>query len=137
MSHPHSYSVTQCCHLNDSVHDLVVYWKYLPWKYKQNIKHLLELDSEKQFREQWLDMGLCKQTLFSRLPIQVLAVPNIFTMNIMHLSALNNPDLFMKLFTGKLDMYEPDDQGTWDWAIFYKDNRLWNAHGLTVPPHNG
>ena len=78
-------------------------------------------------------MGLCKQTLFSGLPVLVLAVPSIFTMDIMHLSALNDPDLFMKLFTGKLDVYEPDDWDTWDWAIFYKDNRLWNAHGSTVP----
>jgi hypothetical protein len=22
----------------------------------------------------------------------------------------------MKLFTGKLDVYEPDDQETWDWC---------------------
>jgi hypothetical protein len=44
-------------------------------------------------------------------------------MDIMHLAALNDPDLFMKLFTGKLDVYELNDWDTWDWAIFYKDNR--------------
>src|SRR6201996_7798528 len=133
MSRPHDYSVTQCCHADISVHDLALYRKRLPWKYNQNIKHLLESESEKQFRERRLDMGLCKQTLFSGLLVLVLAVPSIFTMDIMHLSALNDPDLFMKLFTGKLDVYEPDDRDTWDWAIFYKDNRLWNAHGSTVP----
>ena len=50
----------------------------------------------------------------------------------MHLTTLNDPDLFLKLFTGKLDVYEPDDRSTWDWAVFYKNNALWNAHGETV-----
>jgi hypothetical protein len=54
-------------------------------------------------------------------------------MDIMHLSALNDPDLFMKLFTGKLDVYKPDDWDTWDWAVFYKKNTFWSAHGSTVP----
>ena len=36
MSRPHSYSVTQCCHPDVSVHNLAVYRKHLPWKYKQN-----------------------------------------------------------------------------------------------------
>ena len=82
--------------------------------------------------ERQLEFGLCKQTLFSGLPVQVLPVPSIFTMDIMHLSVLNDPDLFMKLFTGKLDVYEPDNRDTWDWAIFYKNTVLWNAHGSTV-----
>jgi hypothetical protein len=53
-------------------------------------------------------------------------------MDIMHLSVLNNPDLFIKLFTGKLDFYEPDDRASWDWAIFYHKPTLWSAHGKTV-----
>ncbi|KAH8978597.1 hypothetical protein EDB86DRAFT_3090340 [Lactarius hatsudake] len=54
-------------------------------------------------------------------------------MDIMHLTTLNDPDLFIKLFTGKIDVYEPDDRSTWDWAVFHGNNRLWNAHGETVP----
>lgn len=53
-------------------------------------------------------------------------------MDIMHLSVLNDPELFVKLFTGRLDVYDPDDWATWDWAIFYKNTRLWNAHGDSV-----
>ena len=132
MKLPHAYSVNNCCHVDVSVNDLSLYRKNLPWKYEQNIKHLLGSDSEKQFRERRLEFGLCKQTLFSGLPVQVLPVPSIFTMDIMHLSVLNDPDLFMKLFTGKLDVYEPDNRDTWDWAIFYKNTALWNAHGSTV-----
>ena len=40
-----------------------------------------------------LEVGLCKQTLFSGLPCQPLPVPNIFTMDIMHLMVLNDPDV--------------------------------------------
>ena len=53
-------------------------------------------------------------------------------MDLMHLSVLNDPDLFVKLFTGKLNCFQPDDQSTWDWAVFYQNQDLWNVHGETV-----
>ena len=42
------------------------------------------------------------------------------------------PDLFIKLFTGKINVYELDDKSTWDWVVFYKNDVLWKAHGGTV-----
>ena len=104
----------------------------LPGKYSDNIKCFLASDTQKTFQERRLEFGLCKQTLFSRLLCQLLSVLSIFTMDIMHLSVLNNPDLFMKLFTGKLDVFKPDNQATWDWAVFYKNNVLWSVQGETV-----
>jgi hypothetical protein len=65
------------------------------------------------YRNLHLALGLCKQTIFSGLPCQPLPVPSLFTMDIMHLSVLNDPNLFVKLFTGKLDVYEPDDREDW------------------------
>ena len=53
-------------------------------------------------------------------------------MDLMHLSILNDPNLFLKLFTGKIDCYEPDDWSMWDWAIFYRNSAVWNAHSETV-----
>ena len=50
-------------------------------------------------------------------------------MDIMHLSVLNDPNLLLKLFLGKLDVYDPDNREKWDWAIFYQKPALWNAHG--------
>ena len=50
----------------------------------------------------------------------------------MHLTVLNDPDLFLKLFTGRLNVYKPDDRSTWDWVVFYKNDALWKAHGETV-----
>ena len=41
-------------------------------------------------------------------------------------------DLFVKLFTRKLNCYEPDNWSTWDWAVFYQNQDLWNMHSETV-----
>ena len=53
-------------------------------------------------------------------------------MDIMHLTTLNDLDLLLKLFTGKFNIYTPDDQSTWDCAVFYHNTPLWNAHGETI-----
>ena len=53
-------------------------------------------------------------------------------MDIMHLLVLNDLDLFIKIFTGKLDVYEPNNRASWDWAIFYCQAKLWSTHGETV-----
>ena len=132
MNLPRNCTVPECSHADVSLDDLVSYRSALPVKYNDNVKYLLDSNAQKTFRERRLEVGLCKQTLFTGLPRQVLPVPSIFTMDIMHLSVLNDPDLFLKLFTGKLDVYDPDDRDTWDWAIFYKNTPLWNAHGSTV-----
>ena len=59
-------------------------------------------------------------------------MPSVFALDIMHLTVLNDPDLLLKLFTGKLDICEPDRRETWDWAVFYQKPALWKAHGETV-----
>ena len=71
--------------------------------------------------------------LYSGLPCQPLPDLSLFTMDIMHLSILDDPDLFIKLLTGKLNVYEPDNRAEWDWAIFYCRPKLWSAHGETIP----
>lgn len=132
MRTPLNYDVDGCCHPDVTCHDLDDYRVDLPRKYKQNLKFLLDAKSQAEFRTRRLEVGICKQTLFNGLPLQPIPVPSVFTMDIMHLTVLNEPDLFLKLFTGKLDVYEPDDHDTWDWAVFYKNNALWTSHGETV-----
>jgi hypothetical protein len=132
MTRPNDYDVAGCTHPDVCTEDLGVYRSELPRKYRQNLEYLLSATTQGDYRARRLAVGLCKQALFSGLPRQPLPVPSMFTMDIMHLTALNDPDLVLKLFTGKLDVFEPDDRSTWDWAIFYKNNALWNAHGETV-----
>jgi hypothetical protein len=132
MNCPSNYNVNGCCHPDISDDDLEKFQTGLPGKYKQNLDLLLAMKTQTDYKTMRLALGLCKQTLFSGLPCQPLPVPSLFTMDIMHLSVLNEPDLFMKLFTGKLDVYEPDDRDNWDWAIFYRKPTLWSVHGETI-----
>jgi hypothetical protein len=67
--------------------------------------------------------------LFSGL--MTLGIPNIFMMDLMHLSVLNDPDLFLELWQGTIKHYPPDDVSTWDWAVL-KDQKCWKAHGDTI-----
>jgi len=119
MKCPDNYAVANCVYPDVTDTDLEAFRIHLPLKYSQNITFLLRAQSQADYRQRRLDLGLCKQTLFSTLPLQPFPVPTNFTMDIMHLLVLNHPDLFMKLFTGKLDVYEPDNREDWDWAIFY------------------
>jgi hypothetical protein len=132
MNRPYDYNVEGCCHPDITDSDLDIYRSNLPRKYRENLDFLLASRTQGEFRSRRLAVGLCKQTIFSGLPRQLLAVPNVSMMDIMHLSVLNDPDLFIKLFTGKIDVYKPDDRTTWDWAVFYQNTALWNAHGETV-----
>ena len=132
MRAPVEYDVPGCCHLNVTEADLEVYCNNLPHKYLRNLSYLLGANTLADYRIRRLDVGLCKQTLFSGLPCQLVSVPSVFTMDIVHLTVLNEPDLFLKLFTGKLDVGDGDDREAWDWAVFYQNTPLWNAHGVTV-----
>ncbi len=132
MKVPLDYDIVGCCHPDVTDADLSVYRSDLPHKYSRNLSYLLEAKTLAEYRTRRLEVGLCKQTLFSGLPYQPISVPSVFTMDIMHLTVLNEPDLFLKLFTGKLDVGDSDDRETWDWAVFYKNTPLWNMHGDTV-----
>ena len=132
MALPHSYDIPGCSHPDISAGDLHSYRSDLPRKYTENLGHLLAARTQAEYRARRLQVGLCKQTLFYGLPHQPLPVPSVFTMDIMHLTVLNDPDLLLKLFLGKLDVYDPDDRENWDWAVFYRNPALWSAHGETV-----
>ena len=133
MNCPLDYAVDGCCHPDISDDNLRKFQEDLPGKYKENLQCLLGASTQANYKTLCLALGICKPTIFSGLPCQPLPVLSLFTMDIMHLSVLNDPNLFIKLLTGKLDVYEPDDRADWDWAIFYHRPRLWSAHGETVP----
>jgi hypothetical protein len=109
MHQPHNYAVAGCHHPDVRTEDLIRFCNGLDQKYRRNLNYLLEARNLDQHRTRHLNLGLCKQTLFSGMPHQPLPVPNLFTMDIIHSTVLNDPDLFRKLFTGKIDVYKPDD----------------------------
>ena len=132
MNLPDNYNINGCCHPDVSDKDLKSFREGLPKKYKENLSCLLAVNTQTDFKALCLALGLTKQMIFSGLLCQLLPVPSLFTMDIMHLSVLNNPNLFIKLFTGELNVYEPDDKADWDWAIFYCRLSLWNTHSETI-----
>ncbi|KAH9050836.1 hypothetical protein EDB87DRAFT_1696226 [Lactarius vividus] len=132
MNLPDGYGVEGCLHPDVTCNDLSKYRTDLARKYRNNMEFLLASRTQTEYKYRRLATGLSKQTLFSGLPRLPLPIPSLFTMDIMHLSVLNDPDLLIKLFTGKLDVYDPDDRSSWDWAIFFRNPTLWNAHGETV-----
>jgi hypothetical protein len=76
---------------------------------------LLASETQAQHSKRRLENGLRKQTLFNGL--YTLGVPNIFGMDVMHLSTLNDPDLLLGLWRGTAKYISPDSTAKWDWPV--------------------
>ncbi|KZT20730.1 hypothetical protein NEOLEDRAFT_1075025, partial [Neolentinus lepideus HHB14362 ss-1] len=75
-----------------------------------------------------LDTGICKPTIFSGLT-RSFGCPKVFGIDIMHLPALNIPDLLIPLWCGTLKC-PGENKNTWDWAVL--KGRTWTDHGCAV-----
>jgi hypothetical protein len=51
-------------------------------------------------------------------------------MDLMHLTALNDPNLLLSLWHGTVKCYPPDTKASWDWNILV--GKIWDTHGKTV-----
>ena len=76
----HDYTVLGCDHSDVLDNNLAAHCNHLDQKYRQNLDYLLTANTQTEFHVRRLEVGLCKQTLFSGLPYQPLSVLNIFTM---------------------------------------------------------
>jgi hypothetical protein len=132
MTLPRDYNVSGCIHADITVDDLRDHRINLPWKYSKNLDFLLAAKTQADYRACRLAVGLCRQTLLHGMPHQPIPVPSVFALDIMHLSVLNDPDLLLKLFTGKMDVCDPDNRENWDWAVFHRRAALWKAHGECI-----
>jgi len=61
----------------------------------------------------------------------MLGVPALFVLDIMHLPALNIPDLIIPLWRATIDCDKTDDKESWTWAAL-KDPAVWKSHGQSV-----
>ena len=129
MSKPDSYAILGCSHDDVTFKDLHSHRQNIGATYERNLRLLLSARNTGQYNKLRLETGLCKPTLFSELI--TLGVPGIFTMDLMHLSVLNDPDLLLGLWRGTIKCYLPDDISTWDWAVL-KDKKVWQAHGDSI-----
>jgi hypothetical protein len=100
-------------------------------KYSANLRYLIASPNENQYKNRRLETGISKPSIFLGIPkARVLGVPGCFGSDIMHLVALNLPDLLINLWRGTFDCDKSDSRTTWDWATLQGDT--WKAHGAAV-----
>ena len=129
MQKPLNYAVHGCDHDDISLIDLSTYRKNIAERYQINLQELVDARTKRDYDKLRLATGLTKQTIFSALP-RTLGIPNIFVLDVMHLIALNDPDLLIGLWRGTIKVYAPDSRDSWDWFVLKKD--IWETHGKTV-----
>ena len=96
MSKPEEYTIQGCDHGDITFSDLHAFRQNPSARYEHNLRYLLVSQNNKTYKARRLETGLCKATLFSGLI--TLGIPGIFTMDLMHLSVLNDPDLLLGLW---------------------------------------
>lgn len=103
-------------------------------RYEQNLKTVLSSVTQRSYRQNRLATGISKPSIISGLPpSSIFSIPGCFPGDLMHLAALNIPDLLLALWRGTItcDRNLGDDKLKWDWAIF-QDDVLWKRHGAQV-----
>jgi hypothetical protein len=125
---PNNYSVEGSNHPDIDIHNLP---SSSSKDYEQKLQFVVESSSVKEFKQRRLATGISKPSIFLGLnPNHRLDIPGCFGSDIMHLAALNIPDLLMSLWRGTLDCDKNDDRRTWDWAVL--QGRTWENHGQEV-----
>jgi len=99
--------------------------------YEQKLEFFVQSSSETQYKKRRLETGIVKPSIFLGLnPCHHLDIPGCFGSDIMHLAALNIPDLLINLWQGALDCDNNDDWRTWDWTVL--TGSMWEDHGRDV-----
>ncbi|KAF8810988.1 hypothetical protein BYT27DRAFT_7253126 [Phlegmacium glaucopus] len=125
---PHNYTIDGCDHPDVSYAALPA---CSPDLYIENLRYLMEVGNETQYKKHRLITGISKPSIFLGLqPQKSFPVPTCFGSDIMHLAALNIPDLLINLWRGTFDCDKKDDRATWDWATL--QGCTWEEHGKQV-----
>jgi hypothetical protein len=126
---PVDYKVEGCAHEDIDIRNLP---RPSREQYLKNLQYLIALPSQTQYRAWHLEAGISKPSIFSGLDhTSTLGLPCSASSDIMHLAALNIPDLLISLWCTMVDCTKPDDKSTWDWAVF-KQVDIWKEHGEAV-----
>ncbi|CDO75335.1 hypothetical protein BN946_scf184966.g3 [Trametes cinnabarina] len=98
-------------------------------EYQENLKLVVAADSDTQFKQLRRATGICKPSIFSGLS-RIFPLPLGFPIDLMHLTGLNLPDLFMGLFRGVIKGSTRSDPKTWPCAVL--QGQVWVDHGRRV-----
>ena len=125
---PLSYAVDGCTHSDIDVRTLPTASCEI---YNANLRHLATSRTDQQYKARRLATGISKPSIFSGLDSSAtFGLPRSAGSDIMHLAALNLPDLMISLWRGTIDCTAPDDRNTWTWVALRGDT--WQQHGKSV-----
>jgi hypothetical protein len=125
---PTNYSVQGCSHPDIDINKLPSMSSKV---YEQKLEFVVGSPNVKEYKKRCLETGIVKPSIFLGLnPCYRFDLPGCFGSDIMHLAALNIPDLLINLWRGTLDCDGGDDKRTWDWAVL--TGSTWEAHGKDV-----
>jgi hypothetical protein len=130
---PASFSVAGCNHADVQLDSLLRTFTSAEAteRYNRNLLYVSQSRNKTQYEKRRLETGICKPTIFSGFhPDRILGVPGVFCLDIMHLPALNLPDLFIPLWRGSFDCDRTDstELASWPWAVL-QDSKIWKEHG--------
>lgn len=131
MKKPNDYEMQGCDHGDITLTQMQEFCETIQIQFATNLHKILAVKNNAQYKKECLATGLAKQTIFSGLRY-TLRIPNIFVIHVMHLIALNDPDLLIGLWHASLQLkvYAPDSKAFWDWAVLV--GAVWDSHGRTV-----
>ncbi|KDR79664.1 hypothetical protein GALMADRAFT_63042 [Galerina marginata CBS 339.88] len=131
---PNEYTVEGCDHDDVDLTDLLTNFtsEESSTRYQTDLLHVEQSRNPTEFKRRRLVTGICKPSILSGIPEgHILTLPGCFPLDIMHLPALNIPDLFIPLWRGNFECDRTDNKASWAWAVL-RDNDLWKTHGKMV-----
>ncbi|KAL7279560.1 hypothetical protein ACG7TL_005959 [Trametes sanguinea] len=99
-------------------------------EYNRNLQLLLSAHNETRYKQLRRATGLCKPSIVSGLP-RALPIPFCFPPDLMHLSWLNIPELYLGLWRGSIKGSTQSNPKSWECAIWANEEK-WIAHGRSV-----
>ncbi|EGO02441.1 hypothetical protein SERLA73DRAFT_47761 [Serpula lacrymans var. lacrymans S7.3] len=99
--------------------------------YQANLQYLVVSLNATQYKKHRLEMGISKPSIFLRpLPRSIPGLVIIQFYHIMHLIALNIPDLLISLWWKTIDCETTSNKGSWNWGVLVGDT--WKTHGKAI-----
>jgi hypothetical protein len=103
---PNHYSVEGCDHPDVHLSDFLFEESSArSTRYFENLKHVLNSPNPTQFSKRRLATGITKPSIFMGLQpdCYMFVIPNIFSLDIIHLCDINLPTLHLDLWRGTMD----------------------------------
>ncbi len=125
---PDNYTLSGCDHGDFPLSDIIDS-DNAPERYAENLKYVVTSPNKTRYNERRKATGICKPTIFSGLSRR-LQIPKCFGLDVMHLPAINIPDLLLGLWRAVFECGKGDDRSTWTWAVLV--GGTWKDHGKQV-----